>query len=391
MADAGEANLVGVALPPAAAVEAVWRAWDAGEAVLPLDPAAPRPEVERVIRELRPTHLLDRSGRLAVPGGVPVPAGTAALVATSGTTGQPKGVVLSVSGLRASAAAVSEALGAEPGDRWLCCLPLHHVAGLAVMGRSWVAGVAPVAHPRFDVEAVGEAARGGHTTLVSLVPVMLRRLLDAGVQVGRFRRILVGGSALPPDLDERARGLGAPVVTTYGLTETWGGIAHNGHPLTGVAVRLEDSGEILVRGSMVMTGYRSAHGVAAGALAPDGWLRTGDVGRFDSDGRLHVVDRLRDLVITGGVSVGPSEVEAVLATHPGVADVCVAGAPDPEWGERVVAYVVPRDPAAPPALADLRAFARPHLAAAKLPRAVALVDAVPRTPGGKPIRRLLET
>ncbi|MBI2169830.1 MAG: long-chain fatty acid--CoA ligase [Actinobacteria bacterium] len=391
MTEPGETNLVAVALPPAEAVGALWRSWDAGEAVMPLDPRAPGPEVERVVAALRPTHVLDRDGRSPVRGGVPAPDGTAAVVATSGTTGRPKGVVLSASGLQASAAGVSEALGSPPGHRWLCCLPLHHVAGLAVVGRSWVAGVTPAVHPRFDPDAVGAAARDEPVPLVSIVPIMLRRLLDAGVALHRFHRILVGGAALPPELAERAAAAQAPVVTTYGLTETWGGIVHDGHPLRGVEVRLGTSDEILVRAPMTMTGYRDASGGTPDAFTADGWLATGDVGRCGSDGRLHVVDRLRDLVITGGVSVAPSEVEAVLAAHPGVADVCVAGAPDPEWGERVVAYVVPCDPGVPPTLEDLQAFARSRLSGPKLPREVALLETVPRTPGGKPLRRMLGT
>jgi len=154
-----------------------------------------------------------------------------------------------------------------------------------------------------------------------------------------------------------------------------------------VAVGPDD--EILVRGDVVMRGYRLAPEETAAAFTADGWLRTGDAGTVDADGRLQVVDRLRDLIITGGVNVSPTEVERVLAAHPGVADVCVAGAADPDWGERVVAWVVPRDRARPPALADLRAFAAERLSAAKLPRQVVVVDAVPRTAGGKPRRRRL--
>jgi len=148
-----------------------------------------------------------------------------------------------------------------------------------------------------------------------------------------------------------------------------------------------------VRGPVVMRGYRSPTGAAdtAAAFTAGGWLRTGDAGVIDGQGRLRVVDRLRDLIKTGGVSVAPSEVEAVLAGHPHVADVGVSGVPDPEWGERVVAYVVPADPAAPPRLDALRDFARDRLSVAKLPREVVVVEAVPRTPGGKLLRRLLES
>jgi acyl-CoA synthetase (AMP-forming)/AMP-acid ligase II len=166
-------------------------------------------------------------------------------------------------------------------------------------------------------------------------------------------------------------------------------VVHDGHPLAGVEVRTGDDDEILLRAPMLMRGYRLAPEATAAAFNEDGWFRTGDAGAVDAGGRLRVVDRLGDLIVTGEVKVSPSEVEEVLAQHPGVADVCVAGAADKEWGERVVAYVVPRDAAEPPALGDLRAFAADRLSAAKLPRELVLTDAIPRTAGGKPLRRLL--
>ena len=361
--------LVVVRLPPPEAADAIRQAWDMGRGVLVLDPRAPDAEIERIVARLDPDGEVSPD--------------VAAVVATSGTTGEPKGVELTFGGLQASGRAVSDAMGVGPGDRWLCCLPLHHVGGLAVLARSWTVGTPIDVLPRFDVEAVRAAADAG-ATLVSLVPLMARRLLAAGVDLGRFRRVLIGGGPVADDL---------PGTATYGLTETWGGVVHAGHPLDGVEIGLGFEDEILVRGLVVMRGYRSPTEAAdtAGAFTADGWLRTGDAGAIDGEGRLRVVDRLRDLVKTGGVSVAPTEVEAVLVTHPGVADVCVGGAPDPEWGERVVAYVVPADPTAPPTLADLRAFAAVRLSAAKLPRQVVVVDAVPRTPGGKPVRRLLPT
>ena len=360
--------LVVVRLPPPEAADAIRRAWDMGRAVLVLDPRAPDAEIERILAGL------DQDGEVAPD--------VAAVVVTSGTTGEPKGVELTFGGLQASARAVSGALGVGPGDRWLSCLPLHHVGGLAILARSWTVGTPVDVLPRFDVEAVAQAAASGTSTLVSLVPLMARRLLEAGVDLGRFRHILLGGGPVAADL---------PGTPTYGLTETWGGVVHAGRPLDGVEIALGHEDEILVRGPVVMRGYRSPTGAAdtAAAFTRDGWLRTGDAGSIDGQGRLRVVDRLRDLVKTGGVSVSPSEVEAVLADHPGVADLCVAGALDPEWGERVVAYVVPADPTVPPTVDDLRSFARDRLSAAKLPRQVVLIDAVPRTPGGKPRRRLL--
>jgi O-succinylbenzoic acid--CoA ligase len=390
-----EAEAVAVLLPGPEAARATVALWEAGNAVVPLDPAAPEPDLRRSLSALRPTALIDGGGRHPLPDGVPVPAGVAAVVATSGTTAERKGVELTFDGLAASAAAVTAAVAPEGG--WLCCLPLHHVAGLAVVGRAWATGASAVVHPGFDPATVAEAAHSG-AGCVSLVPTMLQRLLDhdAGA-VARLGHILLGGGAIDPLLLQRARAAGATVSTTYGMTETWGGVVHNGHSLPGVELRLhpsagpDGSGEILVRGPMVMRGYRLWPEGTAAVMDDDGWYRTGDLGRFDpaAGGRLWVVDRIGDVVNTGGVKVSPTEVERVLAGHPAVADVCVAGRPDSEWGQRVVAFVVPVAPADPPALADLRDFARRELAAPKLPRELVLVPVIPRTPAGKPLRRLL--
>jgi O-succinylbenzoic acid--CoA ligase len=356
-------RLVTVRRPAGEAAATIRAAWDAGDAVLVLDPRAPDAEVAAILARMRPAEGVEPD--------------VVAVVVTSGTAGAPKGVELTWEGLAASATAVARALEVEEGDRWLACLPLHHVAGLAVLGRAWSSGTPATVLDGFDVAAVAAA----DATLVSLVPTMVRRLRDAGADLGRFRRILLGGGPV----HER----GPNIVATYGLTETWGGVVHDGHPLVGVELSIGDRGEILVRAPMVMKRYRLAPEDTMAAFTGDGRLRTGDAGEIDADGCLRVVDRLRDLIITGGVNVGPSEVEAVLASHPGVADVCVAGAPDPEWGERVVAYVVPRHPTAPPALPELRAFAADRLSAPKLPREVVITAAIPRTPGGKPLRRLL--
>jgi O-succinylbenzoic acid--CoA ligase len=384
MADPGHAPLTAVCLPPPAAASAIVEAWDGKRAVLPLDPGAPAAERDRILASLRPTHLLDADGLRPLPGGEPVAAEVAAVVSTSGTTGKPKGVELTWTGMRASAGAVSRAVGAGPDDGWLCCLPVHAVGGLSVVARAWTSGLTlEVARPSPAMLAATTA------TLVSLVPTVLARCVEAGVALDRFRRILVGGAPLDEAVRRRAQAAGAPVVATYGLTETWGGVVHEGHPLDGVELRLDADGEILVGGPTVMRGYRLRPEETAAVLSADGWLRTGDVGVWADDGTLRVVDRRRDLVITGGVNVSPTEVEAVLGRHPGVADVCVAGAPDPEWGERVVAHVVPLDPARPPRLGELRAFAAHHLSVPKLPRQLVVVDAIPRTPGGKALRRLL--
>jgi o-succinylbenzoate---CoA ligase len=379
--------LVAIALPRPAAARAIVAAWEAGEAVLPLDPDAPAPELKGVLAAARPTHLVDAGGRARLPEGEPAEAGLAAVVATSGTSGAPKVVELGGDAIAWSARGTSAALEAGPGDRWLCCVPVHGVAGLAVLARAWHTGLPVEVHERFDPEAVQAAA--GRATLVSLVPAMLRRLLAAGDEAARFRRVLLGGGPVPADLVADAATRGVALVRTYGLTETFGGMVHDGHPLDGAEVRVADpEGEILVRGPMLFRRYRGDPGRTAAALR-DGWLRTGDLGRLGPGGRLAVLGRRDDLVISGGVNVHPEEVEAVLATHPGVAEAAVAGRPDPEWGQRVAAFVVPRDPARPPTLAELRAFTRRRLAAAKAPRELVLVPALPRSPSGKLLRRLL--
>jgi o-succinylbenzoate---CoA ligase len=442
--------LVAIVLPRPAAARAVVAAWEAGEAVLPLDPDAPAAELKGALAAAGPTHLLDGSGRRRLAGGEPAEAGLAAVVATSGTGDAPKLVELGADAVGWSAAATSAALGAGPGDRWLCCLPVHRVAGLAVVARAWHTGLPVEVHERFDPGAVRAAA--GRATLVSLVPAMLARLLATGDEAARFRRVLLGGQPIPADLAGEAGRRGVALVQTYGLTETFGGVVHDGHPLDGVDLQVEGvwttrtpraaaevasptggsgtegrgsgvpaerpgaegrgsgvpagepgpggrgsgvvegpgavEGGILVRGPMLFRRYRGDPGRTAAVLR-DGWLRTGDLGRIEDGGRLAVLGRADDLVISGGVNVHPDEVEAVLAAHPQVAEAAVAGRPDPAWGQRVAAFVVPRDPANPPTLAELRAFARERLAPAKAPRELVLVEALPRGPSGKLLRRLL--
>jgi o-succinylbenzoate---CoA ligase len=378
--------LVAIVLPRPAAARAVVAAWEAGEAVLPLDPSAPAQELAAILAAARPTHLVDGDGRRPLPGGRPVTDGVAAVVATSGTGGAPKLVELGADAIAWSARATSRSLGAGPGDRWLCCVPTHGVAGLAVVARAWHTGLPVEVHDRFDPAAVAAAA--GRATLVSLVPTQLRRLLATGDHAARFRRVLLGGGPVPAALAADATARGVHLVRTYGLTETFGGMAHDGHPLAGAEVGTDPEGELLVRGPMLFRRYRGDPERTAAALR-DGWLHTGDLGRLGPDGRVTVLGRRDDLVISGGVNVHPDEVEAVLATHPGVAEVAVAGRADPEWGQRVAAFVVPTDPRRPPTLDDLRGHARERLAAAKAPRELVLVPSLPRTASGKLLRRLL--
>jgi len=388
MSSPGQTTLLAIRLRPTLAAPAIRAAWDAGEAVLPLNPSAPEAEIERLLDRLRPTDLLDVDGRRDLPEGIGVPTGTAAVIATSGTTGEPRGVELTRTGLDAMGHGVSQALDVTPADRWLACLPFHHVAGLAILARAMTTGNPVTVHDRFDLDAVARSARDDGITIVSLVPTTLFRMLEAESPIEQFRRIVVGGAPTPPAVRARADARGANVIGTYGLSETWGGCVLEGRAIRGLEVQLApDDDEVLLRGPMVTSGYRLSPEDTAAAFTDDGWFCTGDIGAFDGDGTLRIVDRKRDLIISGGVNVSPTEVEHVLVEHPAVADVCVIGVPDDEWGERVVAHVVPADQHAPPSLDALREFAREQLAPPKLPRTLEIVDRIPRSPGGKPLRR----
>jgi O-succinylbenzoic acid--CoA ligase len=382
MSNSPAARLVAVRLPlDNGFVDALDAAWDAGDAVLPIHPGLPAAEVQRLLEELRPARLVEPDGVRSLPDPVPVDAGTALVVPTSGTSGPPKGVELTHDNLTASALATAARLGLDPqgGDRWLCCVPLSHIAGLMILVRSRLAATAPVLHAQFDPDAI---ARDSTANLVSLVPTMLGRLLRAGVDLRRFRWILLGGGPIPAALVAAAAAAGARIVTTYGMTETCGGVVYDGSPLPGVRVAVGDDGEVVLAGPMVMRGYRLRPRETAAALR-DGWFHTADVGEIEGTGRLRVLGRRDTMIVTGGEKVAPAEVEAVLLSHPKVADVAVAGRPDPEWGQAVTAVVVPAQGAAP-SLSELRAWVSGRLAGYKAPRYLVLVSELPRGPTGKP-------
>ncbi len=390
MPAADEVPLIATLLTNRALAPVVFAAWDRGDAVLPLNPSLPRAQIDALIAQARPTHLLDVDGMHALPDGQPVPADTAAIVCTSGTTGGPKAVELTRRGLDAMGHGVSAAIGVTDADRWLACHPLFFVAGLAILGRSWVTGVPVTVHDGFDVERVAASPRDDGVTVVSVVPTTLRRLAQSGA-LGAFRAVVVGGAPLPAPQRVDALATGVEVYDAYGLTETWGGCVTNGFPNAGVEARLLVDGEVALRGAPVMRGYRYDRERTAAALTDDGWLRTGDVGALDREGRLSIVDRLKDLIISGGVNVSPTEVEGVLADHETIADVCVIGEADDEWGERVVACVVVRDDAQPPTLDELRALVRDALGAPAAPKELRLMSSIPRSPSGKPLRRTLRS
>ncbi|RIL02375.1 MAG: o-succinylbenzoate--CoA ligase, partial [Proteobacteria bacterium] len=316
----------------------------------------------------------------------------AAIVYTSGTTGRPKGAMLPARAFAASAAASRAQLGVRAGDRWLACLPLFHVGGLAVLARSAADGVAVELHERFDAAAVASRLASGEVQWASLVPAMLARVLAADTREASpaLRGILVGGAAAPEPLLEAAAKRGFPIAPTYGLTEAASQVATRPPgapgrglvPLPATQVAIADDGEILVAGPTVMRGYWRQPGATERALR-GGWLHTGDVGRLDERGALHVLARRTDLIVSGGENVYPAEVEAVLAEHPSVREVAVAGVPDAEFGARPAAWIV----AAAPLDADgLRAFCRARLAGYKVPVAFHRVAALPRGASGKVLR-----
>jgi O-succinylbenzoic acid--CoA ligase len=301
------------------------------------------------------------------------------VIHTSGTTGEPKPVELTFGNHAASAAASAGALGVDRGDRWLCPLPLHHVGGLGVLVRCAVSHTTAVLHERFDAERVRRTLEAGEVTLASLVPTMLVRLREAGLRAApNLRAIALGGGPIPAGLLEWAEDAGIPVTPVYGMTETCSQVVAGspGRPLPGVELEIGPASEILVRGPMV----------AAKEIAADGWLHTGDVGRLDDRGRLHVEGRLKELIVTGGENVAPLEVEQALLAHPAVADAAVTGRPDAEWGEAIAAFVVPRGRTDPE---DLRAWCRGRLAPHKVPKSIELVESLPRSPGGKLLRARL--
>jgi O-succinylbenzoic acid--CoA ligase len=323
-----------------------------------------------------------------------------AVVATSGTTGRPRGVVLSRRAFAAAARASAENLGFHENDRWLLALPLGHVGGLSILTRCLFARralVLPRHEGSFDPAALAQTIVDAHVTLLSLVPTQLARMLEAGWRApASLRAVLIGGARAPSVLIAEAVERGIPAVTTYGLTEACSQVTTQklaelaepgaGRPLAGVELRVVD-GEIQVRGATLMTGYHPAE------LHPDprisgGWLPTRDLGFIDDDGRLHVLGRKDDVIVTGGEKVHPAEVEAVLERCPGVRACSVFGVDDDTWGARVAAAIV-LEPGRSERDVALDAHVERELAPFKRPRLLAWLDELPLTASGKLDRRAL--
>lgn len=323
----------------------------------------------------------------------------AVVVPTSGTTGTPKGAMLTAAALSASAESTHHRLGGQ--GRWLLALAAHHIAGLQVLVRSVVAGTTPVAlAPTFDPDELPSAvdALGPGRHYASLVAVQLDKALRnerAADALATLDAVLIGGGPMPAGLAERAAAAGISIVRTYGMSETAGGCVYDGVPLDGVRVRIRDStrpvtsdgGRIVLGGRTLAKGYRNP--VDPDPFADAGWFRTDDVGAVDSEGRLTVLGRVDDAIGSGGLTIMPQIVEAALATHDAVAECAVFGVPDERLGQRVAAAVVLATGHACPTPAELREHVTATLDATAAPREFHVVDQIPRRGIGKVDRRAL--
>ncbi len=386
---ATEGSLIPLQMPPGPEFVAhLHAAAKLGAVAAPVNPGAPNPTAAAAPPEGDTSNAVRQGVRVGTFGPCETPDALARLY-TSGTTGEPRAVDLTTENFFHSAVGTGLALGIGPRDRWLCCLPLHHVAGLSILTRAAISGTGVVLHDGFDPDRVAQSLAEDDVTLVSLVATQLIRLLDGDADLTGPRAIVMGGGPVPLDVIEEATNRGATVIQVYGMTETTSQVTllepldaerkagSAGRALLGAELRV-DEGEILVRGPVV----------APSAPTDDGWLRTGDLGAIDDEGYLWVDGRKGDLIVTGGENVMPERVEGVLKAHPDVADAAVVGRPDPEWQEAVTAVVVLRpgvseDPEA------LRAHCSAALAGYEVPKRFSFVTDLPRTASGKLRREVL--
>ena len=364
------ARLVALDMPASQMfVEQVQRAWSNGDAVLPIDQRLPPTGKKLLLDAMAPSEVIDASATSSsLPNGRPLQEGDALVIASSGSTGSPKGIIHTHSSLLAGAQASASRLQLTADDHWLVCIPVSHVGGFSVITRALHTGAALTLHPSFDATAIQEASTHG-VTHTSLVATALSR-----IDTSLFRTILLGGSSAPNNLPSN-------VITTYGMTETGGGVVYNGMPLDNVEAKIVE-GEIHLRCPMLMRAYRDDQ-----AMIPnDGWYSTGDMGAINDSGAISVYGRKTDMIITGGENVWPSVVENSLASHPNVDEVVVRGAPDTTWGQRVVAYVILNDSLGASnaaLLSNLREHVKQTLPAFCAPQQVIVLSQIPRTSLGK--------
>lgn len=338
--------------------------WASGAAVLPLDQRLSHADKSDLLQLLGAHEVIDSSGRSGLTTGRELEPGDALVIATSGSTGAPKGVVHTHSSIAASSNASLTRLQGSSSDHWLACLPLAHIGGFSVVSRALACGAALTVLPDSDPETVAAAIRAG-SNRTSLVPTLLGR-----VDVSAFQTVLIGGARPPADRPTN-------VIATYGLTETGSGVVYDGWALDGVELSIGVDDEVLVRGPMLMRGYRDG----TTTIDDEGWLHTRDSGSIDANGKLSVTGRLDDLIKTGGEKVWPEQVERILDTLYPDRTSCIVGVPDDQWGEAVV-LVTDRDGLA---LDDVRGRVKDLLPARCAPKHIVVAD-IPRTTNGK-IRR----
>ena len=356
-------------------VSALQKIWHAGDCAFPIDQRLPHAQKAQLVEDFGVQELVTVNGRSVIAHHEShVAENDAVIFTTSGSSGTPKGVVHTHDSLRANANIVAQYFGDTSSTHWLACLPPSHVGGFGVISRALHWGCKLTTISQFDAAEVEELARSG-VTHTSLVATALGR-----INAELFDNILLGGAKPPPTLPPN-------VTTTYGLTETMGGVVYNRTALTGIEISISADQEILVRGPVLMNRYYQPQ--LGHPVDSEGWLHTGDLGSMSPDNQLSVVGRRSELIISGGENIWPEAVEAALVNHPDVSDVCVVGVDDQEWGQRVVAFIVPANTSAAHSLTEWREFVAESLPRFMAPRQVVVINSIPRSALGKPQRQAL--
>ena len=370
-------KLVGIDIPLSAQfVTALQDIWNAGDCAFPIDQRLAQKQKAQLVEEFFVDEIVTTEGHSVLgTRGSNIADNDAVLFTTSGSSGTPKGVIHTHDSLRANADVVARYFGDTSQMHWLACLPPSHVGGFGVISRALIWNCQLTTLAQFDAEQVDSLARQG-VTHTSLVATALGRINSE-----LFERILLGGAKPPPNLPPN-------VTTTYGLTETMGGVVYGRTALSGVEVSISEEQEILVRGPVLMNRYYQQQ--IGHPIDVDGWLHTGDLGSMSVDNQLSVTGRRSELIISGGENIWPEAVEAALTSHPDVSDVCVVGIDDQEWGQRVVAFIVPTKTSQTHSLAEWRDHVAETLPRFMAPRQVVLVDSIPRGALGKPQRQALK-